>query len=240
MSQTKRHILYIEDDLRLAKLVTNYLQANGFMVSHYVSGNLAMFDLLSVNFDLVLLDIGLPDEDGYAVFTEIKLNKDIPVIFMTARQSQIDHIKGLEIGADDFLTKPVAPSILLARINVCIKRKEQLINQSVNTLTEDPNQFIFGELKINCHQLQAYYKGVSLDLTTAEFELLVLLASNAGKLITRDDIFDSAIGRQYDGLNRTVDSRVSRLRKKFDDGSDATQKIKTVWGKGYIFIPEAW
>ncbi|WP_394176680.1 response regulator transcription factor [Thalassotalea litorea] len=228
-------ILYIEDDCKLANLVSRYLQSHGFIVTHYEQGYPAIFAAQTQSFDLILLDIGLTDIDGFEVFREIKKNTSTPVIFMTARQSQIDHIAGLDLGAEDYLTKPVSPSILLARTNRCLRRK-----QATPTLQARYPSMKFGSLYINRSQMQAFIDDQSLQLTNAEFSILVQLASKPGEMISRDQLFDESIGRKYDGLNRTIDGRVSRLRKKLGDDSNGPEKIKTVWGKGYIFMPNAW
>ena len=230
-------ILYIEDDLKLAQLVANYLTSNGYEVDHFDNGCHAFYQASMKKFDLILLDIGLGNEDGFDVFKELKRYQDSPIIFMTARQSQVDHITGLELGADDYLTKPVSPSILLAKINNTIRRTQQVKPQST---VHNAHNIRFGSLSINTIQREAYLHSQPLELTSAEFELLIQLAKAPGQLISRDQLFDSAIGRKYDGQSRTVDGRISRLRKKLGDESVPPQKIVTVWGKGYIFSPQAW
>ncbi|KGJ87856.1 response regulator receiver protein [Thalassotalea sp. ND16A] len=237
MNGNKKNILYVEDDLKLAKLVSDFLQKSGFNIKHADSGCLASYDAQTNQYDLILLDIGLPDTDGFSVFKEIKANQNTPIIFMTARQNQLDHVKGLNLGADDYLTKPVSPSILIARINTCLRRTPV---KNKKTPLYSPQNLLFGALTINKIQRDAYLDGVALELTTAEFDLLVQLASDAGNMISREQLFDTAIGREYDGLNRTVDGRISRLRKKLGDDESPPTKIKTVWGKGYILVPEAW
>ena len=220
-------ILYIEDDLKLAQLVSNYLSNHGYIIEHFDSGCHACYQASSKKYDLILLDIGLGSEDGFEVFKELKQVQDTPIIFMTARQSQVDHITGLELGADDYLTKPVSPSILLARINNTIRR----------SLAVKPTSTTH-----NAHTIQreAYLYSQPLELTSAEFEILIQLAQSAGQLVSRDQLFDGTIGRKYDGQSRTIDGRISRLRKKLGDEAVPAQKIVTVWGKGYIFSPQAW
>lgn len=127
-------ILYIEDDLKLAQLVSNYLTDHGYTIEHFESGCHACYQASCKKYDLILLDIGLGSEDGFEVFKELKQYQDTPIIFMTARQSQVDHITGLELGADDYLTKPVSPSILLARINNTIRRS-QVVKPKVPPIT---------------------------------------------------------------------------------------------------------
>ncbi|QDP00768.1 response regulator transcription factor [Thalassotalea sp. PS06] len=228
-------ILYIEDDCKLANLVSRYLQSQGFIVTHHDQGYPAVFAAQTQSFDMVLLDIGLADMDGFEVFHELKQVSTAPIIFMTARQSQIDHIAGLDLGAEDYLTKPVSPSILLARINRCLRRKH-----TIPSIQSRYPAMKFGSLHINKSQMQAFIDGQSLQLTNAEFSILVQLASKPGEMVSREQLFDKTTSRQYDGMNRTIDGRVSRLRKKLGDDVNGPEKIKTVWGKGYIFMPNAW
>ncbi|WP_294086275.1 response regulator transcription factor [Pseudoalteromonas sp.] len=230
-------ILYIEDDFKLAQLVSNYLSSHGYTLDHFDSGCHACYQASSKKYDLILLDVGLGSEDGFEVFKELKQYQDTPIIFMTARQSQVDHITGLELGADDYLTKPVSPSILLARINNTIRR-----SQAVKPISNTHNAYNirFGSLSINTIQREAYLHSQPLELTSAEFEILVQLTKSPGQLVSRDQLFDGTIGRKYDGQSRTIDGRISRLRKKLGDEAVPAQKIVTVWGKGYIFSPQAW
>lgn len=230
-------ILYIEDDFKLAQLVSNYLSSHGYTLDHFDNGCHACYQASSKKYDLILLDVGLGSEDGFEVFKELKQYQDTPIIFMTARQSQVDHITGLELGADDYLTKPVSPSILLARINNTIRR-----SQAVKPISNTHNAYNirFGSLSINTIQREAYLHSQPLELTSAEFEILVQLAKSPGQLVSRDQLFDGTIGRKYDGQSRTIDGRISRLRKKLGDEAVPAQKIVTVWGKGYIFSPQAW
>ena len=228
-----KHILLIEDDLRLANLVQNFLQQNSFKVSLLNSGEHAVTEIARLQPDLVLLDINLPDKDGFTICREIKQQFNNPILFLTARDSSIDHVMGLEIGADDYIIKPVDPHVLLARINLILRKvnnKDQLTK----------NELTFGQLTINKQARTVSLSSKPIDLTTHEFELLWLLARFAGEPQSRESIHKSMIGREYDGLDRTVDVRVSRLRKKLNDDSNKPFKLVTVWGKGYMFCPNAW
>ncbi len=234
---TQHKILYIEDDIKLAQLVCNYLNNNGYKVDHFDSGCHACYQASTKKYDLILLDIGLGNEDGFEVFKELKQYQETPVIFMTARQSQIDHVTGLELGADDYLTKPVSPTILLARLNNTLRRTKSI---QPKTVVHNAHNVRFGALTINTIQREAYLNNQALELTSAEFEILMQLAKTPGVLVSREQLFDDTLGRKYDGNSRTIDGRVSRLRKKLGDEESAPHKIITVWGKGYIFSPDAW
>ena len=154
-------------------------------------------------------------------------------IFLTAKDSDFDHILGLEIGADDYIIKPVVPHVLLAHINVVLRRANKVKSVS-------PEALAFGQLSINKNSRSVYLAQQEVELTSHEFELLWLLAINAGEPQSRDYIHQQMIGRAYDGLDRSVDVRVSRLRKKLKDNLESPYKIKTVWGKGYLFSTSAW
>ncbi|MEO2268876.1 response regulator transcription factor [Pseudoalteromonas pernae] len=237
MNEQKKSILYVEDDLKLADLITSFLTSNGLSVTHISSPHVAAFEMLKKRYDLVLLDIGLPESDGFKVFEELQRQYSVPVIFLTARQSHVDHIHALELGAEDYLTKPITPSILLARINHCLRRNE--LKYCAKNAAQSQTLTI-GNLVINRYQRQASLNGDRLELTTGEFDLLEKLAFNAGQVVSREHLFEAAIGRKYDGQNRTIDGRVSRLRKKLGDADEQPSRIITVWGKGYILSPDAW
>ncbi|MBU2881566.1 response regulator [Psychrosphaera sp. B3R10] len=228
-----RHIILVEDDLRLAKLVTNFLQQNSFTVTVLHDGEQAVKTILAQQPDLVILDIMLPGLDGFSICREVRANYHNPILFLTAKDSPIDHVMGLEIGADDYIIKPIDPHVLLARINVALRRNKSEVSQ--------PNKILeFGKLAINKSTRKSYLNNELVELTSHEFELLWLLAENAGEPMKRDDIHKRMIGREYDGLDRTVDVRVSRLRKKLHDNCKTPFRIITVWGKGYMLCPDAW
>lgn len=227
------HILLVEDDLRLANLIAKFLTKNGFQVSLLHKGDAVVSFLQKQTPDLIILDVMLPNEDGFTVCRKIRNSYTHPIIFLTAKDSDFDHVLGLEIGADDYIIKPVEPHVLLARINMLIRRKKQSKKMFVEQLE-------FGQLKIHKASRQVSLSSESIELTSHEFELLWLLASNAGEPQSRDYIHKKMIGREYDGLDRSVDVRVSRLRKKLGDCTKNPYRIITVWGKGYLFSTSAW
>lgn len=231
-----KRIVLVEDDARLAHLVKSFLQQHGFEITLLQSGEMAVQTIKAQNPDIVILDIMLPNKDGYTICREIKTFFNNPIIFLTAKDSPIDHVMGLEIGADDYIIKPVDPHVLLARIHAVQRR---------NTTKDAPATTTKSELKFDLFSISQYSRTVqidaeTIDLTSHEFELLWLLASNAGQPLSREHIHQIMIGREYDGLDRTVDVRVSRLRKKLFDDPKQPARIVTVWGKGYMFSPGAW
>lgn len=228
-----RKIILVEDDAKLASLVKSFLSQHSFDVTVLNTGAKAAEIILDLQPDLVLLDIMLPENDGFSIFRELKDNFHNPILFMTAKDSAIDHVMGLEMGADDYIIKPVDPHVLLARVNLMLRK-------STPNKDDNKKQLRFGTLLIDKSSRKATLKDQELDLTTHEFELLWLLAEEAGEPMNRDDIHKKMIGREYDGLDRTVDVRVSRLRKKLQDNLEKPYRLVTVWGKGYMFCPDAW
>jgi DNA-binding response OmpR family regulator len=227
------HILLVEDDLRLSKLVKQFLVQQNFKVTVLNTGENAPRLILQHQPDLVILDIMLPKMDGFSICRALRKDFDKPIIFLTAKDSDFDHVLGLEIGADDYIIKPVVPHVLLAHINVVLRRATQS-NQAVH------EEISIGDLNIHKKSRKVFYQQQDIDLTSHEFELLWLLASNAGEPQSRDYIHREMLGREYDGLDRSVDVRISRLRKKLGDNADTPYKIITVWGKGYLFSTTAW
>lgn len=227
------HILLVEDDLRLAKLIEQFLQQNNFKVTVLTTGENAPEIILKHQPDLVILDIMLPKMDGFTICKTLRKSFTQPIIFLTAKDSDFDHVLGLEIGADDYIIKPVVPHVLLAHINVVLRRSQQV-------KTSENQDITIGELTILKKARQVFYRKQLVDLTSHEFELLWLLARHAGEPLSRDLIHNAMIGREYDGLDRSVDVRISRLRKKLHDDPSTPYKIITVWGKGYLFSTTAW
>ena len=228
-----KHILLVEDDLRLAHLIEQFLVKNQFKVSVLHSGEKACEFILKHQPDLIILDVMLPKVDGFSICRAIRDKFTNPILFLTAKDSDFDHVLGLEIGADDYIIKPVEPHVLLARINMVLRRVQQ---QNI----EQVDELHIGLLDIFKKSRQVYLNNIKVELTSHEFELLWLLASKAGDIQSRDIIHQKMLGREYDGFDRSVDVRVSRLRKKLGDNTESPYKIITVWGKGYLFSASAW
>lgn len=227
------HIILVEDDVRLAALIKQFLRQQNFIVTVLNSGENAPQLILKHQPDLVILDIMLPKMDGFTICRELRKSYDRPIIFLTAKDSDFDHVLGLEIGADDYIIKPVVPHVLLAHINVVLRRT----SKKIQSIHEEIN---IGNLTIHKKSRKVYLQQQSVELTSHEFELLWLLAVNAGEPLSRDFIHEKMIGREYDGIDRSVDVRISRLRKKLGDNTTSPYKIITIWGKGYLFSTTAW
>lgn len=226
-------ILHVEDDLSLAQWVMEYLQGHGFSVDHVERGDLVVEQVQKNTYDLILLDVMLPGMDGIEVCRALRSFSNIPIIMMTARADEFDEVIGLEVGANDYVIKPVRPRALLARI-------KSIIRQTDSTVTKQAEELIFGQLTINGDFKRVTYKGKNIELSTSLFSLLWLLASNAGIVLERDAVFKKLRGREYDGLDRRFDVMISTLRKVFDDNPQQPKRIKTIWGKGYLFVADTW
>ena len=232
------HVFLVEDDQSLASLVSDYLILQGFKVSLEERGDLATNRILTEKPDIVVLDIMLPGKNGLDICRELRASSTLPIIMLTARGDEIDQIVGLEVGADDYIAKPAQPRLLLARINALLRRIES--DQQDNSTQNQSNELTFGDLSIQSQKQEVYWQQRLVELTTNEFDLLNLLAQNAGTILSRDDLLNQLRGFGYDGMDRTIDMLISRLRKKFDDDPSKPKRIKTVWKKGYLFVAQAW
>jgi DNA-binding response OmpR family regulator len=232
-------ILLVEDDIRLSALIQEYLQKQGIVVSIEHRGDLACQRIIAESPDLVILDLMLPGMDGLDVCKAVRPQYAGPIMMLTARDEDIDQVVGLEIGGDDYVTKPVQPRVLLARIRALMRR---FSNPGLTQKAQQAGkgEYCYGCFTISATAREAWLHDEVLDLTTNDFELLWLLASNPGEIFTRDAILENLRGIDYDGIDRSVDIRISRLRKKLGDDTSHPLRIKTIRGKGYLFVKEAW
>lgn len=232
MSITLPLVLLVEDDLRLSELVRSYLQENGFRVAVENRGDRAVEHVQRLGPDLVVLDLGLPGKDGFSVCRELRASGATPILILTARDNDIDHVVGLELGADDYVIKPVEPRVLVARINALLRRGRNINGAESKTLR-------FGTLAINVAARSVMLGEQLVALSSNEFDLLLHLASRAGEIHSRETLYQQLYKREYNGLDRTLDVRISHLRKKLGD-TGTPERIRTVWGHGYVFVAEAW
>lgn len=226
-------VLLAEDDERLATLVKSFLEENGIDVVIESLGHNVVRQVRELNPDLVMLDIMLPGKDGLSICKEIRPSYTGPILILTARDSDKDQILGLEYGADDYVSKPADPGVLLARIRALLRRYKTEPSSENNHLT-------VGRLEIDLAARRVSIHSEEVILTSHEFDLLAVLAQKAGEVLSREYLFNRVYNRPYDGLDRTIDVRVSQLRKKLGDNPDVPEKLKTIWGRGYLFVPEAW
>ena len=233
-------ILIVEDDERLAGLTREYLESNGMQVSVEGDGTAAVERIKTEQPDLVILDLMLPGEDGLSICRLVRPSYRGPIIMLTARDDDLDQVLGLEMGADDYLAKPARPRVLLARIRALLRRvkegPEPSAGQSV--ASGEQNRVTFANLVVDNGMREAWLDEEPIDLTSAEFDLLWLLSSNAGRVLSREEIFTALRGIEYDGQDRSIDVRISRIRPKIGDDPLQPKRIKTVRSKGYLFVKE--
>ncbi len=233
MEQQRCQVLIVEDDQRLAELTREYLQANGFVVEVEGDGAAAAARIINEQPDLVILDLMLPGEDGLSICRKVRQRYAGPILMLTARSDDLDQVQGLDLGADDYVCKPVRPRVLLARINALLRRSE------VPAAPEEVRSVQFGPLRVDNTLREAWLDEAGIELTGAEFDLLWLLISNAGRILSREEIFTSLRGVGYDGQDRSIDVRISRIRPKIGDDPIHPRMIKTIRSKGYLFVREA-
>jgi len=222
-------ILLVDDDVKLNRLIRQYLEANGFSVTEETDGERSIARIIEESPLLVVLDIMLPGADGLSVCRSVREHYHGPIIMLTAMGDDIDEVVGLETGADDYLAKPVRPRVLLAHIRALLRRMEDAASDAAPTRIE------LHDIVIDQSKRMVRKGGEMLDLTTAEFDLLWLLAGNAGKVLDRDELHRKIFRLEYDGTDRTIDLRVSRIRRKIEDDPKHPAIIKTVRGLGYLF-----
>lgn len=225
-------VLLAEDDERLAELVKDYLQANGFRVVVETQGYSVPRQIINLQPDIVILDVMLPGKDGITICREVRGQYQGPILMLTARDADADQILGLEVGADDYVIKPAEPRVLLARINALLRR--------TSAVQEDEEDIVHGALSIDLRAREVRLDKQPVPLSSHEYDLLVILARQPGKVLSREYLFNGICNRPYDGLDRTVDVRISHLRKKLGDNTDNPARIKTIWGRGYMFVDNAW
>ncbi|GLS20828.1 DNA-binding response regulator [Labrys miyagiensis] len=221
-------ILIIDDDTRLSAMLSEYLSAAGFDVDRKQSGMDGLNALEREAYDAVVLDIMLPDFDGFEVCRRLRMRSNIPVVMLTARGDDTDRIVGLEIGADDYLPKPFNPRELLARIRAVLRRR------STPTERED-HALRFGRLAIDRGSRSVRIDGEDRPLTSHQFDILLALADNAGRVLNRERLMDLVKGEELDAFDRSVDVHISRIRAAIEDDAKHPRRILTVRGAGYVF-----
>ncbi|BCV34891.1 MULTISPECIES: response regulator [Shewanella] len=225
-------ILLIDDDLGLAELLGQLLELEGFELTLAHDGQSGLELAIANDYDLILLDVMLPKLNGFEVLRELRGKKQTPVLMLTARGDEIDRVVGLEIGADDYLPKPFNDRELVARIRAIIRRA----NITPQDIPQSGIQTI-GDLSLDSARQEAYCNEQLLLLTGTEFSLLYTLANQAGELISKDELSETVLGKKLMPFDRSLDMHLSNLRKKLPERSDGRPRVKTIRGKGYIWIP---
>jgi DNA-binding response OmpR family regulator len=228
-------ILIVDDDERLAEMLASYLSARSFAVEHQADGRSGLAALETRPFDAVILDVMLPDLDGFEICRRIRARSQVPILMLTARGDDLDRIVGLEIGADDYLSKPFNPRELLARLSAILRRTRRVPEPDAASPAEPVMRF--GRLRID-RQLRAVYVDTEIkELTSRQFDLLVLLAERAGRIQSREQIMEALRGEQWDAFDRSIDVHISRIRNAIEADPKRPRFVQTVRGAGYVFTP---
>lgn len=226
-------LLVVDDDPEIASMLCELLELEGFEVVIANNGVQAL-DKFDDSIDLILLDIMMPEMNGLSVLSQLRNKYTVPVIFLTAKDNEFDKIIGLELGADDYILKPFNDRELIARINALLRRK-RWDNMAV-TSGEKSVQYTIDKLTVNRKQQSVSFDDKYIELTGTEFQILLQLLENAGKIISRDDLSENVLGKEFLPLARSIDVHVSNLRKKLPPRSDGLPWIKTLRSKGYLFV----
>lgn len=236
MSTETIKILVVDDDARLRSLLERYLVEQGFQVRTANDGDQMDRLMARENFHMMVLDLMLPGEDGLAICQRLrKNNNDIPILMLTAKGDEVDRIIGLELGADDYLPKPFNPRELLARTNAVLRRRS---TEVPGAPSQNEELIEFGEFKLNLATREMHHGNEVSSLTSGEFAVLKSLVTHPREPLSRDKLMNMARGRDYSALERSIDVQVSRLRRMIEEDPTNPRYIQTVWGLGYVFVPD--
>lgn len=220
-----KHLFLVDDEKNIRDILRKFLEKSGYLVTEFVNGDQLVEEMNRQNPDLIVLDIMMPGLDGLELCKKIRKSSDIPVVFITARGEEIDKILGLELGADDYLSKPFSPRELVLRINNIFKRLDK-------PAKENKSDIILSDLRISCSQRRVEVNGTEIKMTLKEYDLFEYLAENRARPFTREQLLDVVWGYEFAGNTRIVDDVVKRLRKKLR-AHNSTAEIVTAWGFGY-------
>jgi len=224
-----KKILVVDDDTKIVELVKLYLNRDGYVVITATEGNEALRLARESRPDLIVLDIMLPGMNGLEICRALRNESSVPIILLTAKTTEADRITGLDLGADDYVTKPFSPKELAARVRAVFRRSPE------ETLQMGPEEVRFGNLTINFRRHEAFLSTRSLDLTPVEFKLLGVLAREPNRVFSRTQLIEKVLGYDFDGFDRTIDVHILNLRRKLEPDASHPRYIKTVYGSGYKF-----
>jgi two-component system OmpR family response regulator len=234
--QAAPHILIVDDHREIRDLVSRALTKEGFRVSAAADGGAMHKILAGGRIDLILLDLMLPGEDGLSLCRTLRASSKVPIIMLTAKGDEVDRVIGLEMGADDYLPKPFGSRELVARIRAVLRRSQE--NSSPAKSGERPKQYHFDRWRLDVGARELLRDdGITLPLSTGEYDLLIVFVERPQRVLSRDQLLDLARGRAATALDRSIDTQISRLRKKLERDPAEPKIIKTVWGGGYMFTP---
>lgn len=229
-----QRILIVDDDIELCELLTDYLSQEGFDIRCVHDGEQAAIRVKQESYDLMVLDVMLPKKNGFEVLKEVSYLQKTPVLMLTAKGDEVDRILGLEMGADDYLSKPCNPRELTARIRSIIRRAQAMPPQFSGEV--QARDLIYQDLKLLDTRREVYVGNELIELTATEFHILHLLLQSAGTLVTRELISEQCLGRKLTAFDRSIDMHISHLRKKLGTASDGQERIKTIRGVGYQYV----
>ena len=236
MNTKTAKILVVDDDIAIGELLEQYLEGQGFSVASVVDGESMNNYLLDHVVDLIILDIMLPGEDGLSIARRLRKDCDTPILMLSARGDDVDRIVGLEVGADDYLAKPFNPRELLARIRAILRRNQSIgVDEDLKSEREDISTF--GDFSLNLTSQILTHKGEIISLTSGEFTLLKVFVEHPNHVLSRDTLIDLLKGYERSPFDRSIDVRITRLRRKIEIDHKSPAYIKTIWGKGYRFSP---
>ncbi|MFB9887884.1 response regulator [Balneatrix alpica] len=233
-------ILLVEDDQKLASLISQYLSKHGFQVDCLHQGQEAVQLIPQRQPELVILDLMLPGLDGLSICREVRNRYNGKILVLTASEDDMDQVAALEMGADDYVNKPLHPRVLLARIRMLLRRVETSPSAMAEATPTSSKELRYGHLYLNHIQRLCQLGSDNIALTPGEFDLLWLLASHPEQTLSRDELVKQTRGIEYDGLDRSIDNKITSLRRKLGDNASLPQRLITVRGKGYLFVPDVW
>jgi len=229
MLMTAKKVLVVDDDVKIVELVKLYLNRDGYHVLTAYEGHEALRLAREAHPDLIVLDIMLPGIDGLEICKQLRAESSVPIILVTARTTEEDRIVGLDLGADDYVTKPFSPKELAARVRAVFRRTPD------ESLQMGPEELSFGKLTVNFLRHEAYLETRSLNLTPVEFKLLGVLIREPNRVFSRSQLIEKVLGYDFDGFDRTIDVHILNLRRKLEPDASHPKFIKTVYGSGYKF-----
>ena len=237
MTETKLRIIVVDDDVRLRELLNRYLSEQGYSVRAVADGNDMNRWLARERYDLMVLDLMMPGEDGLSICRRLRgLGDKMPSIMLTAKGDDVDRIVGLEVGADDYLGKPFNPRELLARINAVLRRRP--VSEAPGAPSSENEVVSFGNFSFDLGTRTLRKSGEELPLTTGEFAMLKALVRHPRQPMSREKLAQQARGREFEPFDRSLDVQISRLRKMLEADPTSPRYIQTVWGVGYVFVPD--
>lgn len=229
----RKKILIVEDDADISMIEEAYLQSAGFATKIVAEGTLVREMLENEHFDLMLLDLMLPGKSGYEICREVRDKTDIPILMVTARTESVDKIRGLGLGADDYIAKPFDPAELVARVNANLRQYERMQQKTTSESNKEPEEIRVQDLRILVNSWKVYKGEREIRFPNREFEILKFFAMNPNRVFSKEQIFEKIWGYDYVGDSATVMVHINRIRDKIEDDSKNPRILETVWGAGY-------